>query len=258
MEKKLLFFDIDGTLLDHKKQIPASTKHAIFELHKAGHEVAISTGRAPYLFQGIQQELNIDSFVCFNGQYVQRRGEAIRKNPIDLKAIEEINGFSEARDHPVIYMSYEGMRANVPFHEDIEKSISTLKAVHPDHDSDYYKHHNIYQMLLFCGKQEENEYHKYFDNLDFIRWHELSMDILPPGGSKAKGIEQYMFETGTKPENVYAFGDYLNDIEMLKFVENSVAMGDAPDVVKESAKYVTTGVENDGIYNGLKYYGLVE
>ena len=51
MTKKLIKFDIDGTLLDHEKQLPESTKQAIKELKEAGHEVAIATGRAPYFIR---------------------------------------------------------------------------------------------------------------------------------------------------------------------------------------------------------------
>ena len=70
MTKKMIMFDIDGTLLDHDKKMPASAKEAVRSLKEAGHEVAIATGRPPYFFKELREELEIDSFVCFNGQYV--------------------------------------------------------------------------------------------------------------------------------------------------------------------------------------------
>lgn len=70
MNKKIIFFDIDGTLLDHEKKVPATTKESIQELKEAGHIVAIATGRAPYHFEELREELGIHSYVCLNGQYV--------------------------------------------------------------------------------------------------------------------------------------------------------------------------------------------
>jgi len=70
------------------------------------------------------------------------------------------------------------------------------------------------------------------------------MDVLPLGGSKAQGIEKAIEKLGYTKEQVYAFGDYLNDIEMLQFVGNGVAMGNAPDLVKNAAKYVTKDVSD--------------
>ena len=68
-EKHIIFFDIDGTLLDEDKIMPNSTKEAIFALKEQGHEVAIATGRAPFMFVDIREELNIDTYISYNGQY---------------------------------------------------------------------------------------------------------------------------------------------------------------------------------------------
>lgn len=69
------FFDIDGTIYDEDKQVPASTKEAIAELQRRGHHVAIATGRASYMFEDLREELGIDSYVSLNGQYVVFEGK---------------------------------------------------------------------------------------------------------------------------------------------------------------------------------------
>src|SRR5699024_5549167 len=68
--RRLFFFDIDGTLLDHDKKLPASTKKSVQKLKQQGHEVAIATGRAPFVFENICKELQINTYVGLNGQYV--------------------------------------------------------------------------------------------------------------------------------------------------------------------------------------------
>ena len=84
------------------------------------------------------------------------------------------------------------------------------------------------------------------------------MDVLPIGGSKANGIEKYIEKRGYTKDQVYAFGDYLNDIEMLQYVGHGVAMGNAPDEVKKAARYVTKDVGEDGIAYGLEMVGLLK
>lgn len=257
-ERSVIFFDIDGTLLNHEKKLPTSTKEAIFELKRLGHEVAIATGRAPFMFVDLLEELGINTYVSYNGQYVVLNGDVLYTNPLNITALKQLTDRALSNEHPVVYMDHEDMKANVPEHSFIKESIDTLKiSTFPTYDPHYYKERNLYQTLLFCPEGEESQYEQNFTEFDFIRWHPVSVDVLPKGGSKAKGIEKIVEKLGYQEEHVYAFGDGLNDIEMLSTIKNSVAMGNAEPEVKRVAKYVTTSVEDDGIFHGLKMVGLL-
>jgi hydroxymethylpyrimidine pyrophosphatase-like HAD family hydrolase len=94
-------------------------------------------------------------------------------------------------------------------------------------------------------------------DLDFVRALPFSVDVIPKGGSKAKGIEKIIDRLGFSEECQYVFGDGLNDIEMLSTIKNSVAMGNAEEKVRGAAKYVTKSVEDNGIYYGLQMVGLI-
>lgn len=257
MEKRVIFFDIDGTLLDHNKKLPKSTLQAICDLKDAGHFVAIASGRAPFMFESLRKVLNIDSFVSINGQYVVLKGEAIYSNPIRLELLESLTQFSTENDHPLVYTDHETMKTNIENHIHVESGVGSLKLAYPEYEPQYYLDRDIYQCMLFCTENEEQEYRKQFPYLHFVRWHEFSMDVIPIGGSKANGIKRFIEKLGIPKEEVYAFGDYYNDLEMLQYVGNSVAMGNAPDLVKTAAKYVTKSVSEDGIQYGLKMLGLV-
>ncbi|CAM5189598.1 Cof subfamily protein (Haloacid dehalogenase superfamily)/HAD superfamily hydrolase (TIGR01484 family) OS=Ureibacillus acetophenoni OX=614649 GN=SAMN05877842_101314 PE=4 SV=1 [Ureibacillus acetophenoni] len=76
---KILFFDIDGTLYDSEKKIPQSAKEAIFQARANGYEIAIATGRAPFMIQSIIDELEIDTYVTFTAWSIIfiYRGEAV-------------------------------------------------------------------------------------------------------------------------------------------------------------------------------------
>lgn len=256
-DKSIIFFDIDGTLLDHDKELPESARSAIFDLKADGHEVAIATGRAPFMFKDLREELGIRTFVSYNGQYVVMNDEVVYANPLDAKALEKLTAMALKREHPVVFMDHEDMRANVPEHKYMTESLRTLQVEMPPVDPAYSHGRPLYQSLLFCPEGEEKQYEEAFPEFDFIRWHPFSVDVIPKGGSKAKGINQIVHPLGFAKDRQYAFGDGLNDIEMLTEIKHSVAMGNAAPIVKEAAKHVTTSVEDDGILKGLQLVGLL-
>ena len=259
MEKQLIFFDIDGTLLDDDKKLPESTKYAVQRLKELGHEVAIATGRSPHMFKELREELEIDTYVSLNGQYVVYKENPVFTNPLDQDELQRLILTSEKLKSPLIFQDHEGLNANVQFHDYMNVSISSLKIKDvPLYEPEFYKHHPVYQTLLFCTEEEEKaHYHGQYEKFDIIRWHEFAVDILPTGGTKANGIRELVKYLGKSMENIYAFGDGLNDVEMLKFVKNSVAMGNAHKEAKKVAKHVTTSVHQNGILNGLEMVGLL-
>lgn len=254
---KIVFFDIDGTLLDHEKSLPASTIKGIEELRKNGVYVGIATGRAPFMFEYLRDQLEIDTFVSFNGQYVVFEGEVIYKNPLKTSKLADIQKQADSNGHPLVFMNEQTMKANVSHHERIEKSLGSIKFPHPEEDRDFYIGHEIYQTLLFCIADEQSEYISDYPGFKFIRWHPFAADILPAGGSKAEGIKLVSDRLGFKMKDVYAFGDGLNDLEMLKTVGTGVAMGNAETEVKNVADVVTKDVSEDGIWHGLKTVKLI-
>lgn len=255
--KKIVFFDIDGTLLDQEKKLPRSTKKAIQLLKENGVFVAIATGRAPFMFTSLKKELDIDSFVSFNGQYVVFENEAIYKNPLEQSELERFLLDTKTNEHPLIFMNELTMKATTHYHPFIETSMGSLLFPHPDEDKSFYVQNEIYQSLLFCKENEETFYFENFPEFDFIRWHPYSVDILPKGGSKAEGIKKMIDRLGFDLKDVYAFGDGLNDLEMLKAVGTGVAMGNGVPEAKALANFVTTDVSEDGIWNGLKEVKLI-
>jgi Cof subfamily protein (haloacid dehalogenase superfamily) len=257
MSEKVIFFDIDGTILDHNKEIPQSTRDTIQKLKDKGHHVAIATGRAPFMFEDLRKELDIHSFVSFNGQYVVFEDEVIYENPLNKETLENLLQFADKENHPLVFMSEDNMMSTVGEHPFIEQSMGSLKFTHPQENRNYYLERNIYQTLLFCEKGEEDRYHQYSD-LKLIRWHDVSTDILPANGSKAEGIKQLAKRLNIHKENIYAFGDGLNDLEMIDFVGTGVAMGNAVDSLKEIADFITKPVDEDGIQYGVKHLGLLK
>ncbi|CAM4438538.1 hypothetical protein FHS16_001574 [Paenibacillus endophyticus] len=258
MNKKLIFFDIDGTLVDHEKKIPPSTKDAIEQLQSAGHELVIATGRGPFMLKSVSEELKIESYVSFNGSYAVYNGEVVYSHPIDPARIVELTKLSLENNHPLVYMTPEGMRSSTHQTAYPYEADEGLRKRLPPLEPDYHIDKSIYQCLLYCKEEDEGCYKEGFAELGFIRWHRFGSDVLPPGGSKAIGIQALVEKSGFKSEDIYAFGDGINDLEMLQHVHHSVAMGNAPDEVKQAARYVTKDVTEDGIMYGLRMLGLLK
>jgi Cof subfamily protein (haloacid dehalogenase superfamily) len=256
-QKKLIFFDIDGTLLDHDKKLPINTVKAINELRSLGHYVAIATGRAPFMFKDIRSDLSISSFIGFNGQYVVVEEEPLYKNPLKKSTLQKLHEQTEEAGHPLVFMNDATMKASVANHPHIHESLGTLNFTHPETDPHFYKENDVYQTLLFCEKVDESSYVDVYSDFHFIRWHHVSTDVLPSGGSKAKGIEIMMKKLGFNRKDVIAFGDGLNDLEMLEFAGTGVAMGNGVQSAKNVADIVTKPVGEDGILHGLELLKLL-
>ena len=83
------------------------------------------------------------------------------------------------------------------------------------------------------------------------------LDVLPEGVSKRIALEKYLRDNGDDWDSVMFFGDGENDIAMIKFAGIGVSMGNGKEALKNAADYVTSSVDDDGIWNGLKHFGLI-
>jgi Cof subfamily protein (haloacid dehalogenase superfamily) len=209
------------------------------------------------MFENLREELGINTFVSFNGQYVVFEGEVIYQNPLATDELERLLAVSEENGHPLVFMNNKTMRASVRHHEHIETSLGSLEFPHPEQDKEFFKKHPVFQTLLFCDENQEKAYVRDYPEFKFVRWHPVSSDILPATGSKAVGIKQLINRLEFNLKDVYAFGDGLNDMEMIKTVGTGVVMGNASDVLKQNADYITADVGEDGIWKGLKYLALI-
>ncbi len=115
----------------------------------------------------------------------------------------------------------------------------------------------IYQLLAFFGKDKEKELMKVLPDCEPTRWNPLFTDIVPKGSSKRVGIMKMSDYFGISEKEIIAFGDGGNDIQMLEYAGLGIAMGNAAEEVKQSADYVTSDVDEDGIAKALIHFGLL-
>lgn len=258
MEKKIVFFDIDGTIYNKEKKVPPSTVQAIQKLKENNVFVAIATGRAPFMYDDLRKQLNIDYCISFNGSYIVHNEEVIYKRPLSTEDISNLEKFASSHNHPMIFLDENDHYTNCKNHRHIQISIKEdLKLHYPHYDPYYFQENDIYQALIFCLPNEESIYQEQFPQFGYVRWHRYSIDVLPPGGSKASGIEVVLQKLNIDRKNSFAFGDGLNDLEMLQYVGVGVAMGNGHEKVKACADLVTKSVDDEGIEYALKELELI-
>lgn len=255
---KIVFFDIDGTLVNKEGIIPISTKESVKKLKESNIEVVISSRRGPSQLKHIADELEIDSFVSLTGSYVVYKGEIIYNQPLPASTVKKLIEYSTQHGDAIVYLGSEGVYASQIEHPHVNETfLNWLKLEYPMFLQPNSVEIPIYQFLLYCPQDKEKIYKELFTDLHFIRWHPLSSEITPRKGSKAKGIDVLLNNLNISPEEAVAFGDSLNDREMLSFVGMGIAMGNAHNEVKPFDKFTTKHIDEDGIYYGLKKIGLI-
>ena len=259
MSKPIVFFDIDGTLLDEDKNLPKSTELAIEQMKKNGIDVVLATGRPPFLFKELRERLGINSYISYTGQYVVFEGEKIYENPLSKRSLIQLHKDSISRKYPMVLMSSTEMRATVADHPHVIDGLNRLKFQYPEVDLTFHDRQSIFQVLLFNEKKETTKLMETYDAFHFIHWGSdgFACDVLPKGGSKAVGIQKILDATGINKENSFAFGDGMNDLEMIQAVGTGIAMGNAVKPLKDIADDITGSVKENGIKTALKKYGLI-
>ncbi len=256
-DQKVVFFDIDGTLLHEGSYIPPSTIAAIQTLQQNGVETFIATGRGPAMMSDIPERLGIDSLVCYNGQIVVHKGEVVYQNTLPKDALNRLTTQASTHDHTLVYLGQHRGGATKEHDTVVEQSLSELEIPVPTFEPNFHIAEDVYQTLLYCTPEDEHHYVDAYGEFDFIRWHPHAMDVINRGASKADGIRHFIETNGYRLENTYAFGDALNDLAMLQYVGTGIAMGNARSETKAVADFITKPILEDGIEYGLKAMKLI-
>ncbi|WP_303011101.1 Cof-type HAD-IIB family hydrolase [uncultured Bacteroides sp.] len=259
---KALFFDIDGTLVSFKTHcIPSSTIEALETVHAKGLKIFIATGRPKAIINNLSelQERNlIDGYITMNGAYCFIEDEVIYKSAIPQNEVKAMAAFCEKKKVPCIFVEEHNISVCQP-NEMVKKIFYDFLHVNtiPSVSFEEVIHKEIIQMTPFITEEEEKEIRPSIPTCEIGRWYPAFADITAKGVTKQKGIDEIIRHFGIKLEETMAFGDGGNDISMLRHAATGIAMGQAKDDVKEAADYVTTSVDEDGIRNAMKHFGLI-
>ena len=256
---KAVFFDIDGTLLSHKtNSVPVSAVRALEMLREKGILTFIATGRHLPELRKLRalDGLHFDGAVSLNGQYCCNDEGVIYHCPIDSRDISTLLDYLRENPYPCILVEADRMYIN--FHNALVEKVQA--AIHselpPIGDLSRGYDHPIYQIILYMNDHERTALPP-MPGIKFTSWNMGGADGIPAKGGKATGIAKVLEHYGIEKNETMAFGDGENDVDMFSAVGTAIAMGNACPSAKEAADYITDKVDEDGIWNALKHFGVL-
>lgn len=255
-----IFFDIDGTLWDRENVIPESTKIAMEELHKNGHLTFMCSGRSRIMIKGDHlHALGFDGILAGCGTYIEYQGDVKLAVELEQQVLKKAIYLLQSYHMPILI---EGIN-ELYMDEDLIKTSygSYLKKLLTEWAYPLEGNDAIWRGSKISTLINGADYHTVMrelgDDYDFMDHSGHVIEMVPKGYSKASGIKAVCEMLGINHEDTYAFGDSVNDIDMLQYVAHGIAMGNGTDAAKAAADYVTTDIHADGIYNGLKHFKLI-
>lgn len=262
MKYKAIFLDIDGTILKPDHTYTESTKDAIVQLKKKGLEVFIATGRPLHEVRELGEELGVDSYIGYNGAYAEYQNKTIIDEPMSsdfvkkfLRIAKENNhemvlytnskNYFTSLDHPAVqhFNHTFQLKSNALFTEEVIDKIIGITVMNvPPTQFKLYEFDDDLRLskVVVEGTGTEGAY-----------------DVLRISVNKGEAVKKLLNHLHIEKDHTIAFGDGLNDKEMLQAVGESFAMGNAHPELFLHAKHKTTTVSESGIYYGLKKLGVL-
>ena len=263
--RKIAFFDLDGTLsseIDHT--IPQSTIDSIRKARANGNLMFINTGRC---FENVEpqfRDIGWDGYICGCGTHIICDGKNLLYKTLTRDVINQIAEAARKCNLDIRFESKDCICYDLP-----------EKLRHPMAKKSYAWHSkekhtmpkDIYDPSFTADKfgvwltedSDLEEFLKTSDNyFDCIDRYPAFKEFVPHGFSKATGIQVILDYYGISKENTYAFGDSNNDLPMLTFVANSIAMGNSnPPSLFEKVTYRTENASENGIHDALEHFGFI-
>lgn len=249
MDKKIFFFDIDGTLC-HENKVSPRVKKAIQDIRKKGHLCFIASGRPPTFLQSAVKDVGFDGYIFANGAYVFTENQIIHEVKMNDEYFKPLLDYLKEHRCEYILQTKDANYLN-PNYQRLYHFFSQIGI--PVHDFIFNFNEDdvlddVIKIEIWPDTREfGNVLREKFPHYTWHQYTHSNMEIYLNGISKAWAVQNVVKYFNIKFENTYCFGDGTNDIEMLNAVANSFAMGNASEQVKAEAKFVCPSIEEDGI-----------
>jgi Cof subfamily protein (haloacid dehalogenase superfamily) len=233
---------------------------ALTQAKANGHKVFIATGRPPIIITNLGAiEHLIDGYVTTNGALCFVGDEVVSCKHIPADEARLVVEDSIEKNYGVIVIGEKDVAVLDP-NGDVDMifrqhlAVENLNLAKP---VEYVLQQRIMQITPFFDKDYEVELMQRLPGCTSGRWHPAFTDITALGADKGEGLLAMARYLGFDPKYTMAFGDGGNDTTMIRTAGVGVAMGNAIDDLKKEADFVTTSVDEDGILNALRHYGLI-
>lgn len=264
----ICFFDIDGTLAwqdprlaqelpeDERDLSPypnEAVSQAIREFVANGNMAFICTGRTLSCIHPKLLELPWAGIVCLAGGYVELDGRIMRNAAMSPGSLQRLAPYLEHSDEVI---RFEGLDRVVRMSADAPETYGYARTVGDAVTK--LKHYSAYKILV--STKLANRIAQDEELGPLLCFNELELEVTeisPRECTKRAGIKAVLDALGPDHGTVYGIGDASNDIALMEAVDVGIAMGNAPDFLKEKADYVTDSFDHDGVVTALEHFGLI-
>lgn len=277
---KIIFLDVDGTLVDYHNRIPDSAVAAIRKARENGHLVYVCTGRSRAEMQPELWDIGLDGMIGGNGSYVEHQGQVIMHQLISKEDAKAVVDWLHERGLEFYLESNNGLFASENFRERSREPLR-IYAMNKGKSAEEVatqEAEDVMHGMVFGGELYRDDLNKISFVLDSYQDHLDSKEAFPQlvantwGGrgetalfgdlgvkdiDKAHAIDVLLEHLGAKKEDTIAFGDAKIDIPMLEYCEIGVSMGNGGAEILAMADMVTDDVEHDGLYKAFQKLGLL-
>lgn len=275
---KIIFLDVDGTLVDYENRLPESAVNAIRRARENGHRVYICTGRSRAEVQPELWDIGLDGMIGGNGSYVEDNGHVVMHQLITLEQCTSIVDWLHEKGLEFYLESNNGLFASEKFETEAETAVQEYSRRKGKEGADRIKVRDTFVGMVFDGELYRDDVNKisyvlnsYQDFLD-TKEHFPDMQNGTWGGkgetalfgdlgvkdiTKAHAIDELLKYLGADRADTIAFGDAKVDIPMLEYCAYGIAMGNGGPEIKEVADYITDDVECNGLYKAFDKMGLL-
>lgn len=277
---KIIFLDVDGTLINYEAKTPASAKSVVETARANGHRIYICTGCSKYEIS--QRDLPaVDGMICGNGAYVENNGTVVLHQALSVEDVKTIVDWCNKRKLGFYLETNSGMYCNQYMLEqgpetmmkyafgkgaDQEKAAELAKEFLGhftllEGDALYRNDVNKISFIL-SSYQDYLDSKKDFSSLIVGTWEgkgEVALfgDVSPKGITKKTAIDTLLQYLDADVKDTISFGDAKIDLSMFELCSYNVAMGNGGDEIKSAADYVTDDVDRDGLYKAFQFLKLI-
>ncbi|MBE5881477.1 MAG: Cof-type HAD-IIB family hydrolase [Lachnospiraceae bacterium] len=263
-ERKAVFFDIDGTLFEQGKEVPESAVRAIHKLRENGHLAFVCSGRSRIMVpESPILSIGFDGVIAACGMYASYGNKVLFDDEMTHEQLKDILPTLKSTETMYIlegteYIYYDEQTIH---HAIDDWYVQSIKSMVPERFKVVPEcigeiHANKISIQVPKDRMEEvTERAK--RHYQLLLHEENIAEIVPHGYTKAGGIRRVCERLGIVREDTIAVGDSINDIEMLRYAQIGIVMGNGTQIAKDNADYITTGLYEDGIWNAMEHFGLI-
>lgn len=258
VSKKILFFDVDGTLTNRNGAIPDNTRNAIFELKDAGHTVFVNSGRTMFDLEGNKDisSLGFDGYIGGCGSHIRYHGTDIRHQTVPDNVSDKVLFFAEKLHIKLFLEGPDCVYIDMKYKDKLNQDA--LIARLGDKVKDIYSEKLCFQKFLCWGMKENLsqfalELKEYFNPI----WKgDGAGEFVLHGFDKGESIQEVLSYLNFDSKDCFVIGDSENDMPMFSRYTHSILIGYDADLA-DKVEFVSKTADEDGVYYGLKHYGLI-